>query len=301
VQVLVRVLNAAVMLVLPMLLGVSLVKRFRVPWAVVAAGAGVFLLSHLLHIPFNAWLLLPALDGLGVGAGGGVWQQMLYALALGLSAGLFEELVRFAVLRFGLRRERRWECALMFGAGHGGVEAMILGGVALMALIRVGVYDTPAYLQSLPPGQYELVSSQIDAYWAVPWPMALMGAVERVFALCFHLSAAVLVMQVFLRGSGWWLAAAVLWHALLDAVVVFASLQWGIYAAEGLLAVLAFLSVVWILRLRPGTMAAVVERAAAGKKLVLPGEAQPAGQAQGAGQAEDEDSLRRMAEDSRYR
>ncbi|MBN1267103.1 MAG: YhfC family intramembrane metalloprotease [Anaerolineales bacterium] len=250
-QSLVRVVNAAGMMVLPVLLGVYLARRTRASWPLFAAGAGTFLFSQLLHLPFNRFLLLPGLEAGGFGVDGDIQTQLLFALALGLSAGVFEEFSRYIVLRFGAKSARDWKSALMFGAGHSGVEAFLLGGIALAALIQVSAYNTPAYLNSLPEDQRSLLVSQIELYWSIPWATALLGLVERVFALCFHISAAVLVMQVFLRRNNWWLLAAVLWHTLLDATAVLINIRAGAFAAEGALAGLTVISALIIFTLRP--------------------------------------------------
>ena len=42
------------------------------------------------------------------------------------------------------------------------------------------------------------------------------AAVERIFSLVFHLSAAVLVLQAFTRRNNGWLLLAIGWHALVD-------------------------------------------------------------------------------------
>lgn len=247
----VRGLNAGLMLVLPLALGAILARRLQLKWRLFAAGAGTFLFSQLLHLPFNQFLLLPGLETAGIGPAGGVGIQLQYALAVGLSAGLFEEVSRFIVLRFGLKSARSWREALMYGAGHGGVEAILVGGVVLVALLQVLAYSAPDALATLSPDQQQLAASQIEAYWAVPWYEALLGVVERIFAMCFHISAAVLVMQVFTRRRWWWLVLAVIWHTILDAAAVFAMLQWGVYASEAALAVLAAVSLWIIAALRP--------------------------------------------------
>jgi uncharacterized membrane protein YhfC len=253
-EVAVRALNAGLMLVLPVALGVFLVRRAKVSWSLYAAGAGTFIVSQVLHLPFNQWLLLPGLESAGVNPAGTLSGQLTYALALGLSAGLFEETARYLVLRFGMKSARGWKEALMFGAGHGGVESVLLGALVLVGLLQVLAYR-PEALATLPQDQQALAAAQIEAYWALPWYMALLGAVERVFTMCFHLSAAVLVMQVFRRrGRFWWLLAAVAWHTLLDAAAVLGLLRWGILASEGLVAVFAMLSlgIVFVLRPREG-------------------------------------------------
>jgi uncharacterized membrane protein YhfC len=96
-----------------------------------------------------------------------------------------------------------------------------------------------------------LVRAQIDAYWSAPWHLAILGAVERLATIPFHISAAVLVLQSFQRRSVIWVILAVLWHSLVDAVAVFASQTWNPYMTEGIILVFGFLSLGIILALKP--------------------------------------------------
>ena len=50
-------------------------------------------------------------------------------------------------------------------------------------------------LVGFPADQAELIRSQVDAYWAVPWQHSLLGAWERISALLFHLGASVFVYK----------------------------------------------------------------------------------------------------------
>jgi uncharacterized membrane protein YhfC len=112
----------------------------------------------------------------------------------------------------------------MLGAGHGGMEAIILGGLAGFALLH------PA-----PAGQ---------------GLMPLLGTVERVFALADHLALSVLVLQVFARGRWYWLVIAIGWHGLLDGVTVYASGHLPVLALEGILACFGVASVAIVVALR---------------------------------------------------
>jgi len=91
-------------------------------------------------------------------------------------------------------------------------------------------------------------------YWSVPWYNTLLPTVERVFSIPFHIMASVLVSQVFTRRPGHqqfgWLGLAILLHALMDASAVFIASQFGGYAAEAMLGVLAVLDVIIIFALR---------------------------------------------------
>ena len=123
----------------------------------------------------------------------------------------------------------------MLGAGHGGIESILLGILTLYGFVQLFAYKDANLTTLVPLEQLELARAQVDLYWSAPWYAALLGAVERAATLCFHLSASVLVVQVFRRRNLGWLMLAIIWHAALDAVAVFASQTWSIYLTETLI------------------------------------------------------------------
>lgn len=250
----VRVLNAGLMIAMPIGLGVYLVKRFGVAWRLFGMGAAVFVGSQVLHIPFNQWALVPLIDRVGLSGEQIGFRLLLVAFLYGLSAGVFEEVARFLTYRFWAKDARSWKSGLMFGAGHGGIEAILLGCLALYALIQVLVLRGVDLESVLPPEQIELAASQIEAYWATPWYLSLMGAVERVGAILFHLSASILVLQAFTCKNILWLFAAILWHTLIDAFAVYSVQTWGILPTEAGVIVFGVVSliIVWLLRDQAG-------------------------------------------------
>lgn len=245
-----RSLNAFLMIALPLGLGVFLTRRFKVGWRLFGIGALIFIASQVLHIPFNVWVLNPLMRRWGIAGAQAGSRLAALALLAGLSAGVFEEVARYLFYRLWLKEDRDWESALMLGAGHGGIEAIVFGLLALYALIQALALRNADLSVLLPPEQIEMAQAQLETYWALPWPMTLMGAVERIGALCFHLSATVLVLQVFVRRNWLWLLAAIGWHTLLDAVAVFAVQTWGIYVTEGLVLFLGAVGVGIIFWLR---------------------------------------------------
>ena len=124
---------------------------------------------------------------------------------------------------------------------------------------------TPSsWMEYVPAGQLPLVQKQVADFWASPWYAVLLGALERVFALCFHLSAAVLVLQAFTRKNSLWLLAAIAWHAVVDGVAVFAAGTWGLYPTEALVGVAALVSLGILFALRDPRPAAAPEAAVSG-------------------------------------
>lgn len=238
---LVYALNFSLMIIMPLLLARFIAARRGVSWALFGMGAVTFVLSQVLHIPFN-WLVLQRFRLVPTDTAV-LSNLVILALFLGLSAGLFEEVGRYLTYRFWATEARTWGKGLMLGAGHGGIEAILVGllggiNVGVMALMQRGLF-----LESLPVEQLALVQEQITTVFSTPWHLVILGAVERLFAMCAHLALSVLVLQVFTRGQGRWLVAAVLWHTLLNAVAVFAAATWNPYITEALIGVMALLSV----------------------------------------------------------
>ena len=248
----IHALNALLMIVMPILLGVFLARRLGLKWSLYAVGAVTFVASQVVHIPLNIGLtalfaneILPAPPA--------AWRLPFNAVVLGLTAGLCEEIARYLVYRSWIKSARTWREALMFGAGHGGIEAVITGalvGVAFVQLAALRYVDVSTL--PIPADQQALAAKQIAEYWLAPWYASLLGAVERAFALCFHLSAAVLVLQAVARRNLLWLVAAILWHTAINAVSIFVSGTWGIYWGEVAVGAFAVGSLAILFALKPG-------------------------------------------------
>ncbi|MFH1634530.1 MAG: YhfC family glutamic-type intramembrane protease, partial [Chloroflexota bacterium] len=245
-----RILNPLLMIAMPLALGVFLAQRLKADWRLFGIGAVTFISSQVFHIPFNAWILSPAVDKLGLSITQQGIRLAAAALLFGLSAGVFEETARYLVYRFWLEEDREWESALMLGAGHGGVEAIILGAIVVYALIQALTLRGADLSAVVPADQIGTARAQIEAYWSAPWYAAILGAVERAATICFHLSASVLVARAFTRRNILWLGAAIGWHTLLDAVAVYAVRTWGPYMAEAFIVAAGLASVGIIFKLK---------------------------------------------------
>jgi uncharacterized membrane protein YhfC len=244
-------LNGLLMIALPLGLGIFLSRKLGTAWRLFGVGMVTFILSQVFHLPFNFLILNPGMERLGLDFDIPLDLAVIAVLA-GLSAGVFEEVARYLTYRFWLKSDsdRTWRSALMFGAGHGGVEAIILGVLALFAFVTFVALRDDSVMALLSAEQAEIVQENLTAYWSAPWYTALLGAVERAAALCVHISATVMVLQVFRRRRLYWLLLAILWHATIDGVAVFAGTTWGIYVTEGIVVALGLVGVGIIFLLR---------------------------------------------------
>jgi uncharacterized membrane protein YhfC len=245
-----RLLNGLLMLALPLALAAFLARRLQAPWGLFATGAAGFLLSQILHIPFNLAVLNPAIQRAGLTPGVGFPGGLLGPLLLGLSAGAFEEPARYLMFRLAGREGRSWSGGLMLGAGHGGLEAIALGLLVLYGFFQAAAYRGAELSALLPPEQLAAAEANLTAYWSAPAHTALLGALERVLAICVHLGLSILVLQSVRRRSILWLALAVVWHMLVDGAALVALAAGGAWAAEGAIAVLALASLGAVFGLR---------------------------------------------------
>jgi uncharacterized membrane protein YhfC len=127
----------------------------------------------------------------------------------------------------------------------------VVGVISAVAAINIFVLRNvdPARL-GVTADKLPAVQAQIAAAWNVPVLYPLLGAFERVVAISTHLFLAVLVMQVFIRHNILWLLAAILWHALADALAVYAAMAWGPIPTEAAVAVLALIGLAMMFALR---------------------------------------------------
>lgn len=245
-----RVINFSFMIAMPIGLAIYFVRRNKTNWSLFGIGVMTFILSQVGHIPFNFLVLNPLVDRWGPDTQIPI-ELVAYALLYGLSAGLFEEVTRYLGYKLWIKRERNWESALMYGTGHGGIESILLGGVVLYGFIQAIALRNVDLITVIDPEEVEATRAQLTVYWAAPWHLAVLGAVERLSTIVFHISASVLVLQSFIRKNILWIILAIFWHTLLDAVAVFASQTWNPYITELIILGMGLLSLVIIVILRP--------------------------------------------------
>jgi uncharacterized membrane protein YhfC len=230
------------MILLPILLWIYFTRRFGLSWKLVLAGGLTFIAAQVLHIPlvFGMSAFLQSLP------------LIANAILLGLLAGLFEETARYVLFKFILKNVKSWKEGILVGLGHGGIEAVLLGisvAATLMFMLNYRNVDLST-VPGIPADQLEAAKQQVTAFWSTPWYMALMGFVERIFAVCLHVSLSVMVLYAVVYRKPIWFWLALLWHAFVDAVAVYVGQEVGILAAEGLVAIFAIISLWLALRMR---------------------------------------------------
>jgi uncharacterized membrane protein YhfC len=237
------------MLAIPITLAILLTRNWKLGWRYWFVGGATFILSQVGHIPFNALMTLLLSKTTLVNLLPN--EALLFnALFLGLSAGIFEELFRYGMFRWWLKDARSWRKAVLAGAGHGGAEAIIIGVLALYALLQLSVMRNMDLSSQFSGTTLLQAQAQVNAYWSASWYDSLLGVVERLFAIVIQISLAVLILQAFVRQQQRWIWLAVGYHALIDAAAVLASQKIGIYWTEVIVAGFALFSIFIIYSLK---------------------------------------------------
>jgi len=243
-------LSALIMLVVPIVLVIYLTRRFSLSWKLALAGTLTFIASQVLHIP--AVYGLTALFQNGTLSIPAAWSTIFNAIVLGLLAGIFEETARWILFKFSLKNAKTWAEGVLVGAGHGGVESFILGLLAILTLINMVVMrNADLAALGVPAEQVELARQQVDVFWASPFYVGFLGGLERIFAICLHLSLSIMVLYSVAYKKPLWFWLALLWHAIVDAVAVYFLPIVGVVALEGIIGLMAAISLGILFTMRP--------------------------------------------------
>lgn len=187
----------------------------------------------------------------GFAAGNVIRQNIwLYALYGGVAAGLFEETGRFVAMHFFMKKNLNMSNALMYGAGHGGTEAILLVGITsvnniiISFMINTGMFQKSLELVTEEVAQESI--GQLSALWTLPSYQFFMGGIERLSAIILHIALSVLVYQaVKNRKKLYWIIAFFM-HAFVDFTAVISTTYLNIIWAEVLVALLTAVTVVTV-------------------------------------------------------
>ncbi len=244
-------LSGILIITLVFALAIFLIRKYGLRWRLFFIGAIGFLISQILHIPFNALVLNPLIQNQIQPSLPEILGSALTALLLGLSAGLFEEFTRYGLYRWWAKDARSWAKGVLLGTGWGGIEAILVAGIILATFFQMIALRGVDLSSVVPAEQIELAQQQVESYWSIPWHLSMLGFVERSFAIPIQISLSVLVLQVFTRGQSRWLWFAIGWHTLIDSAAVFVLTMWKdfawiFYAVEALAGIFAIVALVII-------------------------------------------------------
>lgn len=180
----------------------------------------------------------------------------IYALFLGFTAGLVEEVGRYLAFTLILKKQHDWKNAVAYGIGHGGIESIVLVGLSLISniitslMINSGMFD--ALLAQTPEQARVLMYQTRDALVQTPSLMFLISGAERLFTFFIHIAWSVFIMTGIRKGKGLlYLCLAILLHTVVDsAAVILTAAGLNILIIEGVILVFSVISFIYIRKQR---------------------------------------------------
>lgn len=231
------VLDIVLGFAVPVCLAWWMIRKYKVRLSTILIGAATFIVFALV---LEALVHKIVLGGsLGATIQG---KTLYYALYGGLMAGLFEETGRFLSMKFLMKKEPTTVLpGLAYGAGHGGVEMLIVFGVSMISNLVMSVMINAGQLETIvsqtPAEAQEQVRAAAAQLAELRAGSLLLGLWERISALILHFSLSVLVWAAVRKGGKWlWLfPAAILLHAGVDAQAVILSKSASMPALEAII------------------------------------------------------------------
>ena len=250
----VPVLSIAFMLVsciggfcIPILLFMYFKRKMDADTLPFFVGAGVMLLFALILESWVHQLVLGSPAGAKI-----LDSPWLYGIYGGLMAGLFEETGRLLAFKTILRKYNEKDAnALMYGAGHGGLEVIYLlvfsmiTNIMFASMINSGSFA--AIAENLSPEDMAQMQAVVDQMTTSSPFLFLVGLLERIFAVMLHLALSVLVWFAAKDKKQWVLfPAAILCHFAVDAAAVILSMkELPVMAIEAVVCVMTALVVLY--------------------------------------------------------
>lgn len=173
---------------------------------------------------------------------------ILYGLYGGLAAALFEETGRLIAMKFFMKESLNRQNSLMYGIGHGGIEAILLVGMTyvsnLLSALMINSGALQASMELVDAELQQTTFEQIKVLWELPSWQFYMAGVERLIAIALQIALSVLVYKaVAVKSRTYWFLAFGIHFAVDFLTVVITGLGVPIWIVEALLlAAVAFVT-----------------------------------------------------------
>ncbi len=212
-------------------------KKYQAKISTFFIGAGTFflfamVLEQIMH------LLVIKVGGLS--AENNRWLYYIYAA---LAAAVFEETGRIVAMKFWMKKRLDFPNALMYGIGHGGIEAILIGGLTNISnLISMLMINSGAMEQSLailPEETRNQTMQQLSALWTTPASHFMAGGFERVSAIILQIGLSLLIYHALKSKKRQTAILAYALHFIVDFVAVSCAAYVSVWILEVFVLVMA--------------------------------------------------------------
>lgn len=182
-------------------------------------GCGTFVLFALI---LEQILHIVVLGAAGESLTGNVWAYAIYG---GVCAALFEETGRFLAMKFVMKKNLNKQNGIMYGIGHGGIEAIIIVGISeisnIATVIAVNSGAIDSILKAIPDETLRAETyEQLSTLWTTSGTVYFAAGVERISAIALHICLSYMVYKAVAdrKISNYFFAMLV--HFLVDCITV---------------------------------------------------------------------------------
>lgn len=163
----------------------------------------------------------------------------LYAIYGGLAAGLFEETGRLLAMKFCMKNTLNRENAILYGIGHGGIEAILIVGLTyvnnLIYTLLINSGSLSSLLSAYDADTQQTLLQQLAVLATTPSYLFYIAGTERINAMLLHVVLSYLIyLAVKSRKTGFYVLSIFL-HALLDAGIILLSGKLPLILCEAIL------------------------------------------------------------------
>lgn len=231
------VLSLLVSIGVPLILLVLVRRKTKARIACFFIGCGIFVVFALILEQLLHAVVLKATGTLLTD------NILLYGLYGGLAAALFEESGRLVAMKFLMRKRLNRQNALMYGVGHGGIEAILIVGLTYFNNLITSVMINTGALQKatalLDADMGRMLFEQLSALWTLPAWQFYMAGVERALAVVLHIVLSILVYRAVKAGQKrFWLLAFSLHFAVNFITALISGLGAPVWLTEAILLVM---------------------------------------------------------------
>jgi len=148
-------------------------------------------------------------------------KPLIYIIYGIFMAGVFEETARFISFNILKRKYNGIGTGLAYGVGHGGIEAVLIVGLAMINNIIFSIIVNNGNIETITGAlqgkALEQINTQISVLQTTSPHLFLIGGIERIFALSIQISLSIIVFySVYGKNKLWLYPFSILLHAIID-------------------------------------------------------------------------------------
>ncbi|GHU23873.1 putative membrane protein YhfC [Spirochaetia bacterium] len=206
-------LSAILSIGTPVVLFIVCHKKYKAPALPMIIGAVAFIIFALVLEQFIHSIVLNKFQ---------LREKPLVYILYGIfMAGIFEETARFISFKILKRKYNGIGTGLSYGIGHGGIEAILLAGIAMIYSIIYSIMINSGKIDiitgNLQGDKLDQINIQINTLVTTAPYLFLISGIERLCAITIQIALSIIVYHaVFTRHKVWFFPLAILLHAIID-------------------------------------------------------------------------------------